>query len=452
MTPNLQFERGLPVAVDAERAVLGAILLDNAMFYQAAERLVAEDFALDPHRRIFSRMTTLMAQGRAVDLLTLRELLSKHKELEAVGGIAYLASLTENMPRRVSIEEYVRIVLDKATLRAVVTESSRAITMAADQEDEAEEVLAEAERAFQGIRSRLVLDTLMQAGQISRGLYPGGDYSLFEQTAKETGIPSGLSAYDAMTCGFQRGELTIIAARPSMGKTAWLGNVAENTAVEQKRIVAVFSLEMKQKALLERMYCSRAQVDSDRFRKGGLNDSQRYYVTQARREIDASPLYIDDSSFLSATSIHAKCQNLKQREGLDLVLIDYIGLMKAEASSGRYGNREQEVAATSRALKAMAKDLNVPVVCLSQLNRKNETRTDKRPMLSDLRESGAVEQDADVVAFLHREEYYSREEESLKGKAEIIIAKQRNGPVGVCQFRFSDKALRWADVDAQLFT
>ena len=454
-TPDIAFERGLPASIDAERSILGAILLDNHSYNEAAEKLHADDFALDSHRRIYSRMAELIDASRAVDIVTLSEELAKRKEVEAVGGVAYLASLTEGLPRRISIEEYVRIVKDNSLLRQLINICSTAITRAADQGEEAFEILNAAESGLLEVTERGITRGFASIPEIVRDSFGTID-NLYKEGREVTGLATHFTDFDKMTSGLQASELIIIAARPSMGKTAWAINIAQNAAVHGGKVVAVFSLEMSKESLLRRMLASQALVDSQKIQKGFLLREDQQKLTLALEQLAESRLFIDDTPGISLTEMRAKARRLRQMSGsLDLVVVDYLQLMTASTSGPggkRYENRTQEVSAISRGLKALAKELQVPVIALSQLSRASEQRGgDKKPMLSDLRESGSIEQDADVVAFIHRESYYNRDENGqpdpdTEGKAEIIIAKQRNGPTGSVHLAYLSKCTRFENL------
>jgi replicative DNA helicase len=433
-------EQGLPANVAAEKAILGAILLKNSHYQEAAGRIEAMDFSLDAHRRIFLRVGELISEDKSVDIVTLAEQLQRNKELSVIGGAAYLAMLTEGLPRRLSIEEYVRIVKDKSLLRQTILESDRVGVLAGDQAGTAEEVLAEAESAFRRIAGQAITAGLTSVADYIQQHYPSID-RIFDQSARLSGIPSGFWYLDDLTAGFQPQELTILGARPSIGKTAVAGNIAVHVAMSGKT-VAFFSLEMPSKALIDRMCCAQGQVDLQAHRQGRLSEVQKQHYLQALAEIVDAPLYIDDQPGQTAASIEAKAARLQGSTGLDLVVVDYLGLMAAERKGME--NREQVVAAISRAMKGLAKRLNVPVLLLSQLNRELYKRVDKRPILSDLRESGAIEQDADLVLFLHREDYYNREDPALAGKGELIIAKARNGPLGTVRLNYDARTCRFS--------
>jgi replicative DNA helicase len=452
--PNLAFDTGLPANVDAEKTILGAILLDNAAHAEAAEKLDSEDFSLDSHRRIFLRMTELMNAQRAVDIVTLAAELDRYKERDTIGGVAYLASLTEGLPRRPVIEEYIRIVKDKSLLRKLMLICSSAIARAADQGETALEVLGAAESQLMEVSEKGLTGGFQSLDQIVQHSFGTID-NLYKQSREVTGLATDFTELDRMTSGLQKGELIIIAARPSMGKTALAINIAQNAAIKSQAIVAVFSLEMSKESLLRRMLSSQAWVDQQKLQKGFLGREDHDKLTNALGQLVESRLYIDDTAGISLAEMRAKARRLRQNAGgLDLVVVDYLQLMTATLpSNGKkgYENRTQEVSAISRGLKALAKELNVPVVALSQLSRAGvQRKDDHRPMLSDLRESGSIEQDADVVAFIHRESYYSRDEEMSeadKAKSEIILAKQRNGPTGTVHLNFISRFTRFDNPD-----
>jgi replicative DNA helicase len=450
-------DSGLPANVDAERTILGAILLENQALSEAEEKLTPDDFSLDSHRRIYQRMTELGGEGRAVDLVTLAHELARYKEIESVGGVAYLASLTEGLPRRPIIEEYIRIVKDKSLLRQLMLICSAAIARAADQSETALDVLNAAESQLLVVGEKSITKGLASLEEIVAGSFGSID-NLYSQAREVTGLATHFTEFDKMTSGLQKGELIIIAARPSMGKTAWAINIAQNAAVQGKAVVAVFSLEMSKEALLRRMLASQAWVDQRNLQTGFLGKNDKEKLARALEDLVESKVFIDDTPGISLAEMRAKTRRLKQaNQGqLDLVVVDYLQLMSASLPSQggkRFENRTQEVSAISRGLKALAKEMEVPVIALSQLSRASERRgDDKKPLLSDLRESGSIEQDADVVAFIHRESYYNRDKEENpedKNKAEIIIAKQRNGPTGTVDLAFLSQYTRFENLDAQ---
>jgi replicative DNA helicase len=454
VSPEVDFVGGLPASLDAERTILGAILLDNNAYNEAAEKISADDFAQSAHQRIFARMAELIDSGRPVDIVTLAEELARRKEIESIGGVAYIASLTEGLPRSLAIDEYVRIVKDKSLLRQIITISSNAITRAADQSEDALDVLNAAEGALLQVTERSISQGFASIPEIVRDSFGTID-NLYKEGREVTGLATHFDEFDKMTSGLQNSELIIIAARPSMGKTAWAINIAQNAAVKGGKVVAVFSLEMSKESLLRRMLASEAMVDSQKIQKGFLLREDQEKLTMALERLAESRMFIDDTPGISLSEMRAKARRLRQQQGsLDLIVIDYLQLMTGTPPGGaggakRYENRTQEVSAISRGLKALAKELKVPVIALSQLSRASEQRGgDKKPMLSDLRESGSIEQDADVVAFIHREAYYNRDENGqpdpeTEGKAEIIIAKQRNGPTGSVQLAYLSKCTRF---------
>jgi replicative DNA helicase len=453
--PDLTLDALLPANIDAEKTILGAILLDNAAHAEAAEKLEADDFSLDSHRRIFQRMSELMDSQRAVDIVTLSNELARYKEIEAVGGVAYLASLTEGLPRRPVIEEYIRIVKDKSLLRKLMAICSTAIARSADQSENAITVLDETEGKLLEVSQSGLTQGFQSLHQIVQNSFGTID-NLYKQSREVTGLATGFTQFDRLTSGLQRGELIIIAARPSMGKTALAINMAQNAAISSQATVAIFSLEMSKESLLRRMLASQAWVDQRKLQTGFLGREDHDKLQNALGQLVDSRVFIDDSAGISLAEMRAKARRLKQNAGgLDLIVVDYLQLMSATVpSSGKknYENRTQEVSAISRGLKALAKELHVPVVALSQLSRASERRgDDKRPMLSDLRESGSIEQDADVVAFIHRDSYYNRTDElseADKAKCEIIIAKQRNGPTETVQLNFISKFTRFDNPDS----
>ncbi len=433
-TTDYSLERGLPASIDAERSILGAILMETLLFDQAAV-LKPDDFSLDAHRRIFSRMRDLQDAGRPVDMITLAEELDRRKEVEAIGGVAYLSSLIDGLPERPSIEHYVRIVRNKSQLRGLINIAQNAIAEAIEHSDEAEEVINRAEQGIFQLSENRLGQGLTDIPTIIRNSFGSLD-ALYARGQEITGLATHYTQLDKMTAGFQPSDLIVIAARPSMGKTAFAMNIAENAAVLDNKVVGVFSLEMSKEALLMRMLASHSRVDSHRLRTGFIPKEDREKLTFATESLMQARLFIDDTPAISVTEMRSKSRRLMQQEGrLDLIIVDYLQLMSAVAIGGkRFENRTQEVSAISRGLKAVAKELKVPVVALSQLSRAPESRGgDHRPQLSDLRESGSIEQDADVVAFIFREEVYKKDDPDLEGLAEIIVAKQRNGPVGTGQ-------------------
>ncbi len=449
---------GLPASVHTEVAILGAMLLDNLAISDATEKLKAEDFSLDSHQRIFRAIVDLMAKGQGIDYLTVQEELARRRELDSIGGPAYLAYLTEGIPRNFNIESYVQIVKDKSLLRQLMGIFHDGGIRAADQSEDAITVLGDVEAQLADVADSAIQRGLAGIGEIVAGSFVSID-KLYEQGREVTGLATRYTDFDKMTSGLQDSELIIIAARPSMGKTAWAINIAQNAAVHDGKVVAVFSLEMSKESLLRRMLASEALVGSRKLQTGSMMREDRGKLMKALERLMESRLFIDDTPGITLPEMRAKARRLKQQQQgqLDLIVIDYLQLMTGTNPSGKKGfeNRTQEVSSISRGLKALAKEMHVPVLALSQLSRGSEQRAgDKKPLLSDLRESGSIEQDADVVAFIHREEYYDRDNEDVKGQAEIIIAKQRNGPTGSIKLAFRADYTRFenlSDVESRGF-
>jgi len=424
--------------VHAEMTILGAMLVEPVAIIDATMLLKTDDFALDSHRKIYAAMLQLVEMGHGVDIVTVTDYLSKKKEVDSVGGLPYLASLSEGLPRKLSIESYVRIVRDKSLMRQLLTVCDMGMIEASDQSREALDVLNQVTSRLTEISEHAVTGGFSDIAAIVKDSFGSID-ALYEQGREVTGLATHYIEFDRMTSGLQESELIIIAARPSMGKTAWAINIAENAAVRGGKVVAVFSLEMSKASLLRRMLASQALVNSKAIQTGMLMRDDRAKLIKGLEALMESKIFIDDTPGITLAEMRAKARRLKQQQGqLDLIVIDYLQLMTGSNSNAKgFENRTQEVSAISRGLKALAKEMKVPVVALSQLSRASEQRGgDKKPLLSDLRESGSIEQDADVVCFIHREEYYDRENEDLKGKAEIIIAKQRNGPTGSIQLAY----------------
>jgi replicative DNA helicase len=423
----------MPESIHVEKVVLGAMMVDPVAIVDATMYLAPEDFSLDSHQRIYKAILQLIEAGYAVDYLTVSEALQKKRQLDSVGGREYLAELGERLPRKLSVESYVRIIRDKSLLRELMNVCDGGMIEAADQSTEALEVLNNVSNRLMEVSDRAIVRSFSGISEIVKESFGSID-KLYEQGREVTGLATHFIEFDRMTSGLQDSELVIIAARPSMGKTALAINIAQNAAIRDGKVVAVFSLEMSKESLLRRLLASEAQVNSRKIQTGFLPKEDKGKLLSALERLMESKMFIDDTPGITLAEMRAKARRLKQQEGrLDLIVVDYLQLMTGSNATGNKGfeNRTQEVSSISRGLKALAKEMKIPVVALSQLSRGSEQRTgDKKPLLSDLRESGSIEQDADVVAFIHREEYYNRDDEDLKGKAEIIIAKQRNGPTG----------------------
>jgi len=436
-------ERTLPHNLEAERSVLGAILVHNDAFNTAAQVIDGRDFYRDAHRRIFDRMVTLSERNEAIDFVTLKEELSRGGDLDHVGGPAYIASLVDGVPRATNIEYYARIVKEKATLRNLIYAANKILTSAYEAEQEPELILDEAESSIFAVADDRLKAGFVPMRDLVKENFPKVEL-LFEHKRLVTGVPTGFIDLDEMTRGLQAGDLVIIAARPSMGKTSLVLNIAQYVAVQPDLTVGFFSLEMSKEALFIRLLTSEAQIDSHRLMSGAIGQKDYGRISHAIETLSAMRLFIDDTANIGVLEMRAKSRRLQAEHGLNLIVLDYIQLMSAR---GRYENRTLELASISRSLKGLAKELNVPIVVLSQLSRAPEARADHRPQLSDLRESGALEQDADVVVLIYRDDAYNRDPNNPDaGIAELILAKQRNGPTGVVKLAFLREQTRFANL------
>jgi replicative DNA helicase len=438
-------ERTLPHNLEAERSVLGAILLQNETFNIAAESIDSQDFYRDAHRRIWDKMVKLAERGDAIDFITLKEELSRAGDLDDVGGPAYIAALVDGVPRSTNVAHYARIIKEKATLRNLIFASNKILASAYDGEDDAEVILDQAEHAIFAIADDKVSDGFVSMRDLAQTSL---DTIEQLQSKKEliTGVPTGFVDLDEMTSGLQKGDLIIVAARPSMGKTSLVMNIAQHVGTKTDMTVGVFSLEMSKEQLFLRMLTSEARIDAHRLRGGFLGERDWGKLSQAIGTLSEAKIFIDDTASIGVLEMRAKCRRLASQYGLHLIIIDYVQLMQGR---GKFENRTLELASISRSLKGLAKELGVPIVLLSQLSRAPESRSDHRPQLSDLRESGALEQDADVVAFIYREEQYvdkNNPPPEALGTAEIIIGKQRNGPTGVVKLAFLKEYTRFENL------
>jgi replicative DNA helicase len=441
-------ERPLPNNLEAERSVLGAVLLDNNALNAAIENLRAEDFFLDQHRRVFTQMIALSESQQAIDLITLTEQLHRHGDLEAAGGAPYLASLADGLPRVSNIEHYARIVKEKALLRNLIHATHNIQQRAFEGEDGADAVLDNAESSIFALAEDRVRVGLLPIKDIVRDNFERLE-KIFREGKSITGISSGYAELDKLTSGLQPSELLILAARPSQGKTALALNLAENIGIRAGLPVAIFSLEMSKESLLQRLLASVAQIDAHKFRTGHLSREDWSRMTEALGIISSSPLWIDDAGSISVLEIGAKARRLKRDKGLSLLIVDYLQLITAR---GRFGNRQEEVSSISRALKGLAKELQIPVLVLSQLTRAPE-RDERGPQLSDLRESGAIEQDADVVMFIYRPDFFKAGATPEEREAtELRIAKQRNGPTDTVKFVFRSRLTRFEEAAPDAFS
>jgi replicative DNA helicase len=439
MTPSSGAERVPPHSIEAEMAVLGAVLIDNSAYSVITESLTEEAFYKLAHQRIFQAMEHLSQKSEAIDVLTLSEELKRMGAYQTIGGPAYLTQIMDNVHTAANAEHYARVVLDKYLLRRLISISGVISNRALHGSEDASEVLDEAERLIFEISERGIRKGFEPIGRIIKEKF--GNLERLSERGGVSGLPSPFDELDAYTSGFQKSELVIIAGRPSMGKTSFALNVAQHLAIKEKIPVGVFSLEMSAEQLVMRLLCSEARVDSHRLRMGHIKHSEFAELAIVAGYLSEAPLYIDDSAGVSMMELRAKARRLKAEVNVGCVLIDYLQLITVREPTE---NRQQQISVISRNLKNLAKELDIPVICLSQLSRAVESRGgDRRPMLSDLRESGAIEQDADTVLMLFRPEFYEGEESEHAGMAEVIIAKQRNGPTGTVKLAFVKEYTRF---------
>lgn len=429
---QLIFDRIPPQNLEAEQAVLGAILIEHEALIQASGRLRSEDFYSPAHKLIFSAMLELNEAAQPIDLVTLTEILRSKEQLDEAGSVSYLLRLGEAVPTAANVDYYAQIVEEKALLRRLIRTATEIVSNGYQAGEDISVLLNEAEQKILEVANRRTVSGFVAIKDVLMSVFERVEH-LHMNRKEITGIPSGFIDLDAMTSGFQRNDLIIVAARPSVGKTAFALNIAQNVGVQTGETVAIFSLEMNAAQLVQRMLCAESNIEADKLRTGSLEGEDWEKLTMAISSLSDASVYIDDSHGITVADIRAKCRRLKKERGLGLIVIDYLQLIQGSGRGGE--NRQQEVSEISRTLKQIARELDVPVIALSQLSRGVEQRQDKRPMMSDLRESGSIEQDADIVAFLYRDDYYDKESEQ-KNIIEIIIAKQRNGPVGVVKLLF----------------
>jgi replicative DNA helicase len=439
MPQELALDKLPPQNLDAEMAVLGSMLLDEEAVAAATEKLDAACFYKDTHRKIFQAISDLYNANKAVDLITLTEALKKDDSLEAIGGASYLTSLANAVPTAANINHYAGIVREKYILRTLINNSTKIIAVARESEGNIAEVVDTAERLIFEVSDHRNQGSYQHLKEIVKESIETID-RLYQNKAHVTGIPTGYIDFDLKTAGLQPSDLIIVAGRPSMGKSAFALGIAEYAGVIEKVPTAIFSLEMSKEQLVQRMLCSHARVDAHKVRTGYLATSDWPRLTAAAGKLSESPIYIDDTPAISVMELRARARRLKSHHGVKLIILDYMQLMRGSATSME--SRQQEISEISRSLKALARELSVPVIAISQLSRAVESRTDHRPQLSDLRESGAIEQDADVVVLILREEYYNPSPDN-QGVAEAIIAKQRNGPVGSLKLAFIKEFTRF---------
>jgi len=432
-----------PQNVEAEQSVLGGILIENDAINKVTEIVTPDDFYRDAHRKIYNALINLTERDEPADLVTLTNELRKQNQLDSIGGASYIASLIDSVPTAANIEYYARIVKEKGILRKLIQTSTEIITQSYEDRSDVEIFIDEAERAIFEISERRIKPSFYPIREIVKQSFKTIE-RLFERKELVTGVPSGFRELDQKTAGFQPSDLIIVAGRPSMGKTAFCLNVAQYAAIEKKTPIVIFSLEMSKEQLVIRMLCSEARVEGTKLRTGFLVESDWPRLTLAAGNLSEAPIFIDDTAALSVLELRAKARRLKAEHGLGMIVVDYLQLMKGRL---RAESRQQEISEISRSLKALAKDLNVPVIAVSQLSRKTEERQGMRPQLSDLRESGAIEQDADLILFIYRDEVYNRSEDNPnRGIAEVIIGKQRNGPIGKVDLAFLDKYTTFKDL------
>ncbi len=434
--------RSLPQSLEAEQSVIGAMIIDKSAIAKALEKLNEEDFYRDGHKVIFKAIREMFSKDMAVDLVTLLEYLKSTDMLEKAGGVTYISEVSSSVITTANLEAYISIVEDKSTLRKLIRSATSIIEESYNKQDRVEEVLDLAQKKIfdlaekQGSNDYEPLANVLERGflEIER---------LFNNKGSITGVGSGIRDLDAKTSGFQKGDMVLIAARPSMGKTTFSLNIAENAALREGKSVVIFSLEMSKEQLAYKLLCSEANVDMLKLRTGNLDDDDWERIARATGPLSKAKIYIDDTAGLSVMEMRSKCRKIKMEHGIDMILIDYLQLMSGSSGSE---SRQQEVSEISRSIKALAKEMECPVIALSQLSRAPEQRADHRPMLSDLRESGSIEQDADVVMFLYRDEYYNKETEE-KNIGECIIAKQRNGPVGTVKMAWIGAHSKFANLE-----
>ena len=432
-----------PNDVEAEQAVIGSMLTDKEAVSAAIEVLKPEDFYREDNRIIFEAILSLYGRSEPIDIITIKSELSSMGKFEAVGGLEYIAELPDKVPTTANVEQYIKIVEEKSVLRNLIKTANEIITLGYDQTQEVDSIIDGAEKK--------IFEVMQKKNQ--KGYTPIKDIlvetfteleQLYNQKQRITGIPTGFSDLDFRTSGLHNSDLILVAARPAMGKSAFALNIATNAAVRAKVPVAIFSLEMSKEQMTSRILCSEAMVDSNKVRTGKIDDEEWGKLAAASGELSEANIYIDDTPGISIMEIRAKCRKMKIEKNIGLVVIDYLQLVKGRGKRG--SSREQEIAEISRSLKILAKEINVPVIALSQLSRAPEQRPDHRPMLSDLRESGSIEQDADIVMFLYRDDYYNEDSEK-KNIAEVILAKHRAGSTGTVELLWLGNYTKFANID-----
>lgn len=439
-------ERPLPSSPDTERALLGSILLDNTLVAQAIEMLRPSDFYVPSHRRIFTAMIALFERGAEINSILLAEELRRDGSLESSGGMLFLSNLAFGLPHVPSLAAYAKVVRGKSLLRQLVRVANKITAEALEEEDEPQNILDHAEHAIFALADERIRQGFEHIKHPAERVLEKAE-SVEHRDLVVTGVPTGFRGLDALTSGLQKQDLVVIAARPSMGKTSLALALAQHAAIESNAVIGIFSLEMSAEALAMRMLCSEANVDAQKFRSGFLSNEEWARLGKALGKLADARIFIDDTPAISVLEMRAKARRLAtEQKQLDMIMVDYLQLMSG--STRRVESRQQEVSQISRELKALAKELNVPLIALSQLSRAPENRTDHRPQLADLRESGAIEQDADLVAFIYREEVYNRSDEN-KNIAELIVAKQRNGPTDTVYLAFLNQFAKFTDLERE---
>ena len=437
-------ERSLPSSPETERALLGSILLDNSLIAQAVELLKPNDFYVPSHRRVFMAMIALFERGSEINHVLLGEELRRDNSLEAAGGMLFLSNLAYGLPHATSLAPYAKVIRGKSLLRQLVKVANKITSEALEEEDEPQDILDHAEHAIFALADERIRQGFEHIKHPAERVLEKAE-AVEHRDLVVTGVATGFRNLDALTSGFQKQDFVVIAARPSMGKTSLALTLAQHAAIENKAVVGIFSLEMSAESLAMRMLCSEASVDAQKFRSGFLSNEEWSRLGKALGKLADARIFIDDTPAISVLEMRAKARRLAtEQKQLDMIVVDYMQLMSG--STRRFESRQQEVSQISRELKALAKELNVPMVALSQLSRAPENRTDHRPQLADLRESGAIEQDADVVAFIYREEQYHKTDEN-RNIAELIVAKQRNGPTDTVYLAFLNQFAKFADLE-----
>ena len=439
--PELILDKVIPQNLDAEMAVLGSMLIDEEAISVVMESLDKGFFYKEWHGKVFEAISGLYASNKAVDLITLTDELKRTGMLDEIGGVTFLTALVNAVPTTANISHYVNIVKEKSILRALINNATKIVSLCYENEGNVEEILDNSEKLIFEVKDRRTQGSCAQLKEIVKNSIETID-KLYQRKAHVTGIPTGFIDFDLKTAGLQSSDLIVVAGRPSMGKSAFVLGIAEYAGVVEKVPLVIFSIEMSKEQLVQRMLCSHARVDANKVRTGYLSASDWPRLTAAAGKLSEAPIYIDDSPAISVMELRAKARRLKMHYDIQLIILDYLQLMRGSVGSE---NRQQEISEISRCLKALARELGVPVIAVSQLSRAVESRTDHRPQLSDLRESGAIEQDADLVVLILREEYYNPSEEN-RGLAEIMIAKQRNGPVGNLQLTFLKEFTRFENI------